>query len=440
MADTNTQVKFLKGHSSRLSTIAPQDGHFYLTEDTHKLYAGIGSGDSAILALLNHDITFVNKVADLTTETHSTDQLYYAKDENVLAIYNETAGEFVQINPDDGATSVAFTGEGAALTGVTYDAITRTLTFTRGNISADAVKTTKMIKVTTKVGNYAVGKEISTDTDIQTLLLNMLCADVQPTKTDPSNSITLKVGGNNVTASDYNSYEVGTTINPSYSVGNNIGRYTANGVTQASGVTVNSTTVTQSGRPDSVTTGASDTTGKTSLSGNLTSFVIQDGTVYKLTVSTSFSDGAIPKTYLGEDAPSKQIKAQTDTVSSHSISSYRSWFLGGDSATTLTSADIRALDNKGKPAATKVYAKASDYSGCKRFIIAIPVDSGINLSSVFMGDENAQGANITSEFKKQTTAVNVEGKDGYSTTKAYNVWVYQPAVLDSSEKYVISIA
>ena len=426
MADTNTQVKFLKGHSSRLSTIAPQDGHFYLTEDTHKLYAGIGSGDSAILALLNHDITFVNKVADLTTETHSTDQLYYAKDENVLAIYNETAGEFVQINPDDGATSVAFTGEGAALTGVTYDATKRTLTFTRGDINAAQVKTTQTIKVTTSVGNYTKGQEIAIS-DIENILLNMLCTDSDPSATAPGTSITLK--NNTSSISSDTSYEVGTTFTPKFAVSNSVGKYTANGVDQSSGVSVNSTTVTEYGRP-----GATSNATASGTSGGFDSFTIADGTSYYMGVSTSFSDGVVPTTYLGktnDKCKEVQIKATTKTNTSKKVTGYRSVFYGYKTGDTMidieniTSAQIRALTG------AKSMTSSLSTTKMQQLIFAFPATMGIKSVTVV-------GEPAPRNIKKLDHTVNVEGANGH-TAVAYDVfYCSEGSANDGAEKFTIS--
>ena len=47
-------------------------------------------------------------------------------------------------------------------------------------------------------------------------------------------------------------------------------------------------------------------------------------------------------------------------------------------------------------------------------------------------------ADITSQFVKQGSTVNVEGANGY-TAAAYNVYVYKPAQIGAGETYNITI-
>lgn len=413
---TNANVKFLRGQSSRFSAsdFKAADGCIYLTEDTHKLYAGIKrSGSDAIdLALLNHDITFVNKVSDLKVDTSNRDQLYYAKNENVLAIFNAVTGKFEQINPDDGATSVTFEGaeDGNALVGARYDAETRAIVFTKGKLTAKDIKTTDQITVTTPVGNYAKGDKIDVS-DIETILLNMLCQDSDPTASAPSASITLKNDSTSVTSNT--SYEVGTTFVPKFTVSNSVGSYSANGKTQASGVSVNSCTVTEYGRPGTSTNATVDGTTATGFS----TFTITDSTSYYMGVSTSFSDGVIPTTFLGKtnDAcKAAQIKATTKTGTSKTVSGYRSVFYGYKTASTMidveniTSAQVRALT------AAKTMTASLSTTKMQQMIFAFPAT--MKVTSV-----SAVGEPAPRNIKKLGHTVNVEGANGYEAV-AYDIF------------------
>lgn len=100
------------------------DGAFYLTEDTHRLYAGIGTE----LVDLNKYIVMVNNQNDLPTTNVQVGDFAYIKDSNILAVYtNENPTlPWVQINrnTDTVNTGLAFTGDNAS------DPGTLTLTLT----------------------------------------------------------------------------------------------------------------------------------------------------------------------------------------------------------------------------------------------------------------------------------------------------------------------
>ena len=51
---------------------------------------------------------------------------------------------------------------------------------------------------------------------------------------------------------------------------------------------------------------------------------------------------------------------------------------------------------------------------------------------------SAMNADATANFVKQAGTVNVEGAEGY-TAVPYTVWVYQPASIDSTETYAVTI-
>lgn len=80
-----------------------QDGIFYLTTDTNRLYVGNTSGK---LVELNQSITMVDSLGQLPTNTTKEDlgQYYYIKNNNVLACYTgkttDNSTGWTQINPD----------------------------------------------------------------------------------------------------------------------------------------------------------------------------------------------------------------------------------------------------------------------------------------------------------------------------------------------------
>lgn len=100
-------VMFKRGTQSRFNNLsAYQDGCFYLTTDSHRLY--IGTGDNKADLVSQSVITYPNwaSIEALSNSSSSSyapglcseGQFYYAKAENILCTYSN--GKWVQINPD----------------------------------------------------------------------------------------------------------------------------------------------------------------------------------------------------------------------------------------------------------------------------------------------------------------------------------------------------
>lgn len=126
----NLNLKFLRGLQASLPTTGT-DGYFYLTTDTHRLYTSI---DGKVVPV-NEGVTTVANLDALASVTGAkAGDFFYCTEENILTVFN--GQNFVQINPDTGATSVEVVGEGNAVTAASYDAATRKLTLTKGEIFA----------------------------------------------------------------------------------------------------------------------------------------------------------------------------------------------------------------------------------------------------------------------------------------------------------------
>lgn len=90
-------VSFKRGLSTALSNVAVEDGVFYLTTDTNRLYVGQGSK----LAELNQSVTTYATWAAMEENAPKQEgQFYYAIQENVLACYLPELNKWQQINPD----------------------------------------------------------------------------------------------------------------------------------------------------------------------------------------------------------------------------------------------------------------------------------------------------------------------------------------------------
>lgn len=106
-------------------------GTLYVTTDERAIYLDV---DSSKRIRIGNFQEFDTVQALEQSTNKSTTALYYVKNINCLAKYD---GEhFVQINLDTGATKVDFSGDGNAITSVTYDPSTRTLTFVKGETFA----------------------------------------------------------------------------------------------------------------------------------------------------------------------------------------------------------------------------------------------------------------------------------------------------------------
>lgn len=126
MADTF--VKFLFGAS------VPEN----LTEGS--LY--FVSGDESIRLKMGEDEIRIGGIERITYDElqakseHNPNRFYFVTDKNALCVYDAESAGYIQFNVDTGATAVALTGAGNAVTGASYDAETRTVTLIKGETFA----------------------------------------------------------------------------------------------------------------------------------------------------------------------------------------------------------------------------------------------------------------------------------------------------------------
>lgn len=135
-------IKFKRGLQANLPTIV-EDGVFYLTTDTNRLYVGqpVSGSNTVERKLLNQTVQIIGSLAELTTmannwtnkDAHIND-FYYITDDNVLAVYTgvdkNKNGGWVQINPDTNTTTKSI--DVSASSSTTND-VTMTVTSTDSN-------------------------------------------------------------------------------------------------------------------------------------------------------------------------------------------------------------------------------------------------------------------------------------------------------------------
>lgn len=286
----------------------------------------------------------------------------------------------------------------------------------QGNIDADTLMFTKDLVFTQAFGKYAPDSSgsvtIPTETNdmsLTDLLESAFSEEKNPAITQPSTSVTLTGAG---------AKEVGTEFTPSYSVGFNPGSYQYG---PATGVTATAYAVT-----DTNSGSASTQTG------SFTQFTVGDSTNYGVSVTTTHTAGAVPKTNLGNDYAAGQIKAGTKTAQSSAVTGFRSMFAGAVvTPITIDSDSIRGLTGK-KGQFTKTFSLTIP-EGCKQVVIALP--NGHTLTKVL--DVGAFGTDIVGSFQLQTAQV--EGLNNYAAAE-YNVYVYAPDAALGSNTYNVTCA
>ena len=308
------------------------------------------------------------------------------------------------------------------LTSASYDTDTHDLTLVVGSgesatsvvvplddlvpqaVNASQVAMAREITVTTTVGNLKAGDKVilSGDpatgevkaADVQAMFEAILSKDINPTTTQPSASVTLTGAG---------AKEVGTSFTPSYTASLNAGKYSVSGqADQTSGVTATAYAISDT-----------NSNSATTASGSFGSFTVEENTNYKVTATISYSDGNIPKTFLGNDYPDGQIKAGSKTATSSAVTGYRSWFMYvGTDTTTLTSSVIRGTTNKGNAKNASTQNSVTIPAGTKRVMVALPTSSGYTKRLKSVIDVDGMGLDVFGNFVQST--ISVEGLNSYA--------------------------
>lgn len=161
--------------------------------------------------------------------------------------------------------------------------------------------------------------------------------------------------------------------------------------------------------------------------------VIADG-IKELNVSITHNEGAVPKTNLGNPYAGGKIAAGTKSAKApQTLVGVRHMFYGPMTTDAeLNSENIRKLTHS--QAKTGTISTFGAGAGAVKVVVAVPTN--MNVTKALM--PSAMNADVTARFVKQAGSVQVEGAEGF-TAAAYNVWVYQPASIDSTETYAVTI-
>ena len=439
MAELNTIITLRQGTTAEwsTSTVRLREGEMgleYLADGTVKIKAGVLGEDGQ--GKLWADLPYIG--SDVKSANVFQVELGENDLDDIAAIEAQVALENAEKQDGDVAIVKALISEGKySYTSYVYDAAldtegedtTHGWSAMDGNYSASNVFLKKGITLSgdygqdsrndkiTSIGNYRIGDTIAAGTSLESVFANMLSKRLQPsaTPTAPAASITLYTDGSTkkVTAG---AVEVGTTINPYYVASLSAGSYTYG---PATGVTADYYSVTSTGRK-TVDGATADTVedSEVAQSGAFDSFIVDDDTNYKLSVSIPHNEGVPAVDNLGDPAnPEVKIASGTKTATSGAVSGYRAWFCGyknGDNAladaTAITGAQVRALGNS----ANGSWKSSMDVTKMKQMFFAAPAGKGykpVVKDSKTTAPQTVEGP-IT---------VAVEGKDGFTAIN-YDVW------------------
>lgn len=300
-----------------------------------------------------------------------------------------------------------------------------------GNYNAENVYFADDLTYTKQIGELPAtvngsGTIAASGKNVKEVLSTILAKKQQPSVTQPSVSLSGAQSNQNV--------EVGTTITKSGTLTCtlNAGSYTYG---PATGVTAKTWVNSVKHGTESIVSGTASTLAYSY------SFVVGES-VEKVDFSATatYDAGATPKDNLGGTATVSGIAAGSKSSSSTATyTPYRNFFYGVDNTTTtIDSKLIRSL-TAGGAASKKTLGTiaANSKSNPTRVIVAIPNSSNINVTKVLM--PSAMNADATASFVKQSDTVEVAGNNGTDYKTAYKVWVYQPAAIDSTETYSITL-
>lgn len=244
---------------------------------------------------------------------------------------------------------------------------------------------------------------------VEEFMASILAKEANPHTTQPVASVEI-TGGNGT-------FEIGTKKNIAYLASLSAGSYTYG---PATGVVAGTVTASFDGKTKEGATGTFEN-------------VVADGTK-KLTVSITHNEGAVPKTNLGNAYAAGKIAAGTKTAeASQTLVGVRHMFYGPMTTDAeLNSENIRKLTHE--VASKKTISTFGAGAGAVKVVVAVPAN--MSVKKVLM--PSAMNADATASFVKQAGSIQVEGAEGF-TAAAYNVWVYKPASIDSSETYAVTI-
>ena len=230
-----------------------------------------------------------------------------------------------------------------------------------GNYSASNVYFDEDFTFTQAIGTVTIpdsGSKVvaATGKNLKEFFAGLFAQEQNPTTTQPTAALN---------SSNIGAKEVGENVALNFSFATNPGSYSYG---PSTGVTFSNHSATFNGE------------NKTGTSGTFTTYQVKDGDNLTITGSCESSQGAMPKTNIGNDYPAGRIAAKTfSNLTKGTLTGYRAWFCGyknGTNAladpTAITGAQIRALGNS----ANGSWKSQMNVSQMKQMFFAAPAGKG----------------------------------------------------------------
>ena len=342
-----TKIQLRRGTESQWAAIAttfvPLEGEPCVTTDgEHKGQLKIGDGTSKWGELKYIGATVDNNVFLIANDTEEDD----------LTKIQEVVGATPLQKGDMAIVKKLITGDKYEYKAYIYVTQWEAMD---GNYSAENVFFKTDMVITANIGVQTIGGTGSktlptTGKNVKQVFDLIVAQEKNPTITQP----TAQINSNNI-----GTKEVGTNIAVAYSFATNAGSYQYG---PATGVTFDNYSAVFNGE-----------TLNTS-SGTFKSVQVTDDTNLTITGSVTHSDGAVPKTNLGNNYDAGKITSKTLNPSKGTLRGFRGWFYGyknGSNAianpAAITSAEVRGLSSP----ATSIPAQIST-DQMKQMFFAIP--------------------------------------------------------------------
>lgn len=402
MPTLNTRIQLrhdVKANWDDNSSVVLKAGEVGIETDTSKMKVGDGTKTWAELKYAGGDAA---QNFDVVPENEETD---------IVAITRVAGAAELHVG-DTAIVKRVISGDKISYTAYVYDGEWKAMD---GNYRADNVYFDDDITYTVAIGTLAKpsgsAKFAAKGKNVEQVFSSLMAQEANPSKTNPAVSFSAQGG--------FGTFEIGTKKNLTYTAALSAGSYTYG---PATGITAQTWEVSCTG-----------VTGTKSTATGSFENVVAEATPKKITAKATYNEGAVPVTNLGNPYPAGKIAAGSASKDSNTLVGVRHMFYGAlTTDAALTSDVIRGLSHEA--VAKKTISTFGAGSGAKKVVVACP--AGYNVTKVLM--PSAMNADATASFVKQSATVNVEGAEGY-TAVAYNVWVYQPASIDSTETYAVTI-
>lgn len=269
-----------------------------------------------------------------------------------------------------------------------------------GNYNAENVYFDKDLVTTSAIGNITLTNGQATiaaaGKNLKQVFDTIFVKEKNPSVTQPSVKVSLAGAG---------AKEVGTKVTPAYTAEFSAGKYEFG---PATGCSITSWSVTDTNNAEPLNTAT----------GSFAEITVADDTNYKVTATGNFSEGAIPKTNVGNEYASGKIVAGSESATSSAITGYRNSFYGTlTEKGELTSDIIRSLGKSNKALTNGNTFDITIPVGAMRVVFAYPATLK-DVSSV--KDVNGLNAEISGAFRKST--LSVEGLNNFQGID-YKVYV-----------------